>query len=175
MMARAWLSYVMLRLGPTGAAGLLLLAASSALLAWQALDTSPQRLLQRVAAARAELQRAPAVRPVVRSAQTFVADLPPAEQVPDFIEGVHRAAFAAGLQIDRVEYRAPTLAAGQVLRSQMVLPVSGSYPAIAQWLAQVQHDHPSAAIDELTLQRDAPAGEPLHGRVVLSHYSRNAP
>jgi Tfp pilus assembly protein PilO len=174
-LARAWLSYAALRLGRGGMAGIALLLGSGLVVGVQALRSDAGYLQQRIAQVRAELQRAPAAAKAARTAQSFMAQLPPAEQVPQFIEAVHRVAGQSGVQIERAEYRAPTLAGGQVLRSQVVLPVAGNYPGITRWLGEVLHEHPSAAIDELSLQRDAPASDLLRARVVLSHYSRSAP
>ena len=173
--AQAWFSYLGLRLGRCGVAGMSLLLGCVAVIAIQQLRSPGDTLSQRIDQARADLKGAAiAVKPVA-TAQTFLAQLPAAEQVPHFIEGMHRLAQSAGVQIERAEYRAPTLAAGQVLRSQVVLPLTGSYPGITRWLGQLLSQHPSAAIDELSLQREATAGEPLRARVVLSHYSRVAP
>jgi Tfp pilus assembly protein PilO len=173
--ARAWISYAGLRLGRCGVAGLLLLFGSALVVTSQALRGQADALAQRIGQARADLKNvAPAAKPPA-TAQTFLAQLPAAEQVPQFIGGVHRLARAAGVQIERAEYRAPVLASGQVLRSQVVLPLTGSYPGITRWLGQVLSQHPSAAIDELSLQRDTAATEPVRARVVLSHYSRALP
>ncbi len=173
--AKAWSSYIGLRLGRCGVAGLMLLLGCGAVFAVQLLRSQGDTLSQRIDQARADLKGAAAAVKPVATAQTFLAQLPAAEQVPQFIEGVHRLAQAAGLQIDRAEYRAPVLASGQVLRSQIVLPLTGSYPGITRWLGQVLSQHPSAAIDELSLQRETAAGEPVRARVVLSHYSRVTP
>ena len=173
--AKAWFSYAVLRLGRCGVAGVSLLCACAVVVAGQAVHSNRDTLTQRIDQARADLKNAaPAARPAA-TAQSFLAQLPAAEQVPRFIEGVHQLAQSAGVQIERAEYRAPVLASGQVLRSQVVLPLTGSYPGIARWLGQVLSQHPSAAIDELSLQREVAAGEPVRARVVLSHYSRVLP
>ena len=173
--ARAWLGYAGLRLGRCGLAGAALLGVCAVVWVAQAWRSSGDTLAQRVDRARAELKNsAPAAQPAA-TAQSFMAQLPPAEQVPQFIEGVHRLAQAAGVQIERAEYRAPSLASGQVLRSQLVLPLTGSYPGITRWLGQVLSEHPSAAIDELSLQRETTTGEPVRARVLLSYYSRAMP
>jgi len=173
--ARAWLGYAGLRLGRCGVAGAVLMGACALVALGQAWRSNGDTLALRIDRARVALRdAAPAARPVA-TAQSFLAQLPSAEQVPPFIEGVHRLAQAAGVQIERAEYRAPALASGQVLRSQLVLPLTGSYPGITRWLGQVLSEHPSAAIDELSLQREATAGDPVRARVVLSHYSRAMP
>ena len=174
-LAQAWLHYAALRLGRSGLTGVALLVACALVLGIHALRDDTGALQQCIAQARAELQRTPTAHAAARTPQSLLAELPAAEQVPDFIEAVHHRAEQAGLQIERAEYRAPVLASGQVLRSQMVLPVNGPYPALASWLADVLRDHPSAALDEITVQRDAVATDQLHARVVLSHYSRSGP
>ena len=173
--AKAWFSYVGLRLGRCGVAGLSLLFGCVVVIAIQLMRSQGDTLSQRIDQARADLKGAATAAKPVATAQSFLAQLPAAEQVPQFIEGVHRLAQSIGVQIERAEYRAPTLAYGQVLRSQVVLPLTGSYPDITGWLGQVLSQHPSAAIDELSLQRESTAGDPVRARVVLSHYSRVAP
>jgi Tfp pilus assembly protein PilO len=173
--ARAWFSYAGLRLGRCGVAGLMLLFACAIVIGTQAMRSNADTLRQRIDQARADLKNAATAVKPVPTAQSFLAQLPAAEQVPQFIEGVHRLAQTAGVQIERAEYRAPVLASGQVLRSQVVLPLVGSYPGITRWLGQVLSQHPSAAIDELSLQRGTTATEPVRARVVLSHYSRVLP
>lgn len=172
---KAWLAYAALRLGPAGLAGVALLLACAAVLAMQSLRADRATLALRIAQARGDLQRLPASAPPPLTAQTFMARLPSAEQVPAFIEVLHRQAERARLQIERAEYRAPTVAGGRVLRSQVVLPLTGSYPDIGRWLGLVLTQHPSVAIDEFSLQRDAAVADGLRARVVLSHYSRVGP
>ena len=173
--ARAWLSYAALRLGAAGIAGVLLLTGSALALAWTKWQGGDDSAMQHITQLRAALQQSPSVARQAATPQSFVAELPALEQAPRFIESLHRQAVRAGVQIERAEYRSPTLAAGLVMRSQLVLPLSGRYPDIARWLGQVLQHNPSVAIDELSLQRDAEGGDQLRARVVISHYSRVAP
>ncbi len=172
---RAWFAYAALRLGPAGLAGLALGVA--ALLLLVAERSALQHAAATQAAAdplRAAWQRGSAATPPVADAATLLAALPPAERVADFIEQLHGGAARAGVAVERAEYRTPVLAQGRVQRAQVVLPVAGAYPALRNWLAQLLEAHPSVAIDEMNLQRDAEPGR-VRGRVVLSHYSRSAP
>lgn len=171
---QAWFSYVVLRLGAAGFAGVLMLSGCGVAAVVLSLRTDRATNALRIAQARSDLQRLPTAAPPTLTAQTFVARLPAAEQVPVFIEALHRQAERARLQIERAEYRTPTLAGGRVLRSQVVLPLTGSYPDIGRWLGLVLSQHPSAAIDEFSLQRDT-VGDAVRARVVLSHYSRIDP
>lgn len=172
---RAWASYAALRLGRAGLAGLALALLAAALaLAERAArhDTAAARVA--ADGVRAQWQRDSAAPAPVADAGSLLAALPPAERVAGFIEDLHRGAARAGVTVERAEYRTPALAGGRVQRAQVVLPVVGRYPDVGTWLAALLKDHPSAALDELAVQRDVEPGR-VRARVVLSHYSRAAP
>ncbi len=177
--ARAWASYVAARLGHVGLAGIALCAIAVVLgLGHQGLTVRRDALQASADAARTRLLRAserPTVMPSGTEARSFVTQLPGLEAVPEFIESLHREAARAGLDIERAEYRAPPLASTELVRSQVVLPLRGSYRDLTLWLARVMAEHPAAGIDELSLQRDATGSGKLRARVVLSLYSRGAP
>lgn len=166
----AWGHHLFARLGPWGLAAALLwaLVPAAGALAWR-FDTDTERL--RVQAT-GLLQQRPETRPADASARpaSLLDSLPEAAQAADFVEHLHLEAQRAGVTIDRAEYRAPGSPA-PLNRLQVVLPASGSYAAMARWLDAVLRRHPSAAIDELALQRDG-SGAVLRARVVFSHYSR---
>jgi predicted membrane metal-binding protein len=173
---QAWAGYLAHRLGLWGGAGLVLCALALGLFAlaasWRAQaveDTAQAERLRRA------LTRAPDVpRAAPAGPSSFVAQLPGEDDAPQFIETLHREAARAGVLIERAEYRAPSLAGGQLRRTEVVLPVQGRYAEVARWLSAVLYEHPSAALDQLSLQRDAAGGPRLQARVVLSHYSRSA-
>ena len=173
--ARAWFSYAALRLGTAGIAGVVLLTGCAMAMAWLRWQERDDSTAQRIVQLRAGLQQAASPPRPAATAQSFVAELPALDQVPHFIETLHHQATRSGLQIERAEYRSPTLAAGLVMRSQLVLPLTGRYPDIARWLGQVLQQNPSAAIDELSLQRESADSDQVRARIVISHYSRVAP
>ena len=61
---------------------------------------------------------------------------------------------------------------GAVLwRQRMVMPVSGTYPAMKAWMAQLIQE-PALSIDELSLQRSDAASDQLQARVAVSLWWR---
>lgn len=175
---RAWLGYAGVRLGPAGIVGLLLIVlAALLLLGRQGLQLRQEALRVRIEVAQAELQRGPptSVPTAVQSTRSRLTQMAPLEELPEWIESVHREATAAGVEIERAEYRAPSMSTDELVRSQMVLPLRGNYVTITRWLVTVLREYPSAAVDELSLQREAVGSARLRARVVLSHYSRSSP
>lgn len=175
--AHAWWGYGLLRLGPWGALGVVALVLALVLgIAAQLLHGDAEALSQRLPGLRAQLERGVPTGPVApQGVAAFLAQFPGEDSAPEFIESLHREALTAGLQIERAEYRAPAVAAGKLIRLEVTLPLAGRYPAVNRWLSVVLHDHPSAAIDQISLQRDAAGGSGVRARVLISHYSRGAP
>jgi hypothetical protein len=154
-------------LGPLGIAALALIAAAAA---FQALVVSPMaarsaRLDEplRRQAAPADRQGAPADR------QGAPADAGPAgaaekiaavyaflrkdEQTTDWLAKLHAIGTATGLQMKSATYRTqPT--DGRIVRYEIVLPVTGSYPQIRDFLSRSSAEIPVLSVDQLTLKRE---------------------
>lgn len=86
------------------------------------------------------------------------------------------AAHDQGVSVSSVQYlgsRAPwSVRDGAVLwRQRMVMPVSGSYPALKAWMAQLLKE-PALSIDDLAMQRTDPASDQLQARVTVSLWWR---
>jgi hypothetical protein len=170
---RAWAAYALQRGGVAGAAGALLMAgAALAALATVLVDRDTVALLAAQQDARVAWQRA--VRPAVAPPAALLEALPPDDAVAAFIDDLHRLAARHRVVVERAEYRTPQTTPASLRRTQVVLPATGRYPDFGAWLAALLRAHPSAALDELTLQRDAEAGQ-VRLRVVLSVYTRSRP
>jgi hypothetical protein len=170
----AWAHHLAHRLGPLGLVGVCLVVLTAAVLVWaQLARAQTDALAQQAEQLRTVLAR-PAAAPqtAVAGVEAFMAALPGDGAAPLFIETLHREAARAQVQIERAEYRVPTLAGGKLRRTEVVLPVQGTYADVARWLSAVLYEHPSAALDQLSLQREASGALRLNARVVLSHYSR---
>jgi len=153
------LRYALARLGWPGAAGLALLAA-----AWLAhgLEIQPMREARIEMAQRAE-RLARQVQPVraIESTQpaSLSATLPGAERMPEAVARLFAAAKHAGLTLQQGAYRAvgdkPVgEKTSSLVRYQISLPVSGDYPAVRAFVAEVLERETSLALDGIRLTRE---------------------
>ncbi|TAK88739.1 MAG: hypothetical protein EPO09_17740 [Aquabacterium sp.] len=102
--------------------------------------------------------------------------LPDAAQRVPLQSAVLSAASKRGVAISGVQYqgaRQPwSEREGQVLwRQRMVMPASGSYPAVKAWLAAMLKE-PALSIDEVSLQRGDLASDQVQVRVAVSLWWR---
>ena len=169
--------YVGRRIGPVGWGGLAALTlASVVLLAGPiVVDPSNRGLSEELAQLKQQLDRShrpPTLAAVADPVALIVAQLPPPEQVPRFVREVQEEASRRGLQIDRTEYRVQKSLGARALRYQLTMPAHGSYPQLRAWLEALLHDYPSAALDELSLRREADGAGRLEAHVTLSLYSQ---
>lgn len=148
-----WLHYALARLGWPGAAGLLLLAAAGLLqaLAVEPLHAARATLAQR--SARLAQTTPPQHRSEAPPAAPFSATLPGAERMPEAVARLFAAARHAGLSLQQGAYRPAGEKASRLLSYQISLPVSGDYPAVRAFVAEVLEREPSLALAGLRLLR----------------------
>ena len=84
----------------------------------------------------------------------FHAGLASAGQAPEIVRRLHGHARAAGLSLERGEYRPIPDASGRLVRYQIVLPVRGSYPQVKEFLARAIRATPGLALDSVGFQRE---------------------
>jgi hypothetical protein len=172
----ARLLYVASRAGPIGWIGLGAAVLALVLMGVSRFQLDPAIRAETEDLARFEAQLAKASVPgaALRNptdAIGAVADqLPPAERMPTFIQDVQERAQRGGVRIDRTEYRVQSALGKRALRLQLVLPAHGTYPQLRGWLESLLHQHPSAALDELTLRRETEGSVQLESHVVFSYY-----
>jgi hypothetical protein len=175
---RARSMYALRRIGPVGWSGLaaLALALASAVDARIWLDPVNRSLAEDADQLSRQIVRAhrpdSLLNPIADPIGTIIGQLPAADQLPTFVEAVQAQAGRKGLSIDRTEYRVQKALAGRALRYQLTMPAHGAYPQIRTWLEALLHDYPSAALDELSLHREADGSGQLEARVTLSFYSQ---
>lgn len=91
---------------------------------------------------------------------------------PSATEAYVRLLFAAArrheISLDQGEYRWQVDAIAQTERYQIRLPIKGSYAAVRGFCEQVLRDLPFAALDDLSLKRDAVADDTLTATVQFS-------
>ncbi|MBV8209859.1 MAG: hypothetical protein JO133_07325 [Burkholderiaceae bacterium] len=174
--ARLW--HAARRIGPVGWSGIaaLMLAATVGIGGRLWLNASNRALIDEADQWKEQIARArrpdSAFNPIADPIGTVVAQLPPADQLPAFVEEVQAQAVHRGLQVDRTEYRVQKTLGGRALRYQLSMPAHGGYPQIRGWLEGLLHDFPSSALDDLSMLRAGDGSAQLDARVTLSFYSR---
>lgn len=160
------------RLGPAGLCGIVIAlaglathaglvqprASELAALAMPAAGASP------LATSRPETGEPPA---------NFSARLPPADSLPDWLERIEAAAAAAGVTLERTEYRVADEAAG-LARYQITLPVKGAYPQVRAFAAALLETVPALAITRLDLKREAIGVPAIEARLEVALYLKAA-
>ncbi len=77
---------------------------------------------------------------------------PPAAQLTDELERLHRLARRAGLELAQGEYRLERREAG-LWSYRVTLPVRGRYPQLRDFLAALLKDLPTASLDGVRFER----------------------
>jgi hypothetical protein len=140
-------------LGPLGSAALALLAAA---LAFAAFVVQPLELKSRSLAARVARTPAPEGAPASAAAEQLGAlyqYLGKAEQTTDWLAKLYAIGRATGVELQSASYRSEQ--AGRIERYQIVLPVSGSYLQMRQFLDRALAEIPVLSLDQMTLKRES--------------------
>jgi len=163
------------RLGIGGLTGLGLLAAALLLQAFQveSLQQTIHAQHARLAALRqAAVRREAAPAPLPLNP---LATLPATGEASRLIGEVERLARANGLTLPRGQYSVSTLTGTSLQRWQLVLPVTGSYPALHAFIATVLERLPNLTLDELKLKRDRIESTQLQAELRLGLFVEAAP
>jgi Tfp pilus assembly protein PilO len=139
-------------LGAAGMAALVLLAAAAA---FQGLVVAP--LEARSSALSEQLARQGAKSEPGTAAQKVAAVyafLRKDEPTTDWLAKLHGIGVATGVQLRSANYRSDG-AAGPIRRFEIVLPVSGSYAQIRDFLQRALAEIPVMSLDQLTLKRES--------------------
>jgi hypothetical protein len=84
----------------------------------------------------------------------FYDRLADARDAPEIAGRLHAHARAAGLNLEHGEYRPLSDASGKLLRYQIVLPLTGSYPQVRRFLGDALRDMPGLALEAIRFKRD---------------------
>jgi Tfp pilus assembly protein PilO len=133
--------------------------------------------LQTLALERAELatrlgsRGAQAARPTERSQlSNFYAFFPLTQAVPELLGEIARAAQRNGLSLDKGEYRLGQDKEFRLAQYQVTFPVRGTYAQVRGFVNAVLDAVPAAALDEITLKREAIGEQNLEARVRFTLY-----
>jgi Tfp pilus assembly protein PilO len=121
------------------------------LLAQQQLASLPERM----ARAGHELARTP-----TQQLNTFYRAFPNEKTAPDWIGKIADIAHQNKLLLTQGEYVASRDPSSRLVRLQMTLPLHGSYPQIRQFLAAIQTQLPTVALEQVGFERQK-IGDPL--------------
>jgi hypothetical protein len=141
-------------LGPMGwlSVALICLAAAFAFLVVKPLEGRNAALAERVAQL-SSAERPPSAAGKVASVYGF---LHKPEQTTDWLAKLHGIGTATGVQLRSATYKTQP-ADGRILRYEIVLPVSGSYAQIRDFLKRSLAEIPVLSLDQLTLKREKSA------------------
>lgn len=103
--------------------------------------------------------------------QRFYSLFPPATQLTDEVERLHRLARAAGLDLAQGEYRLERRTGG-LWAYRITLPVRGSYAQLRHFLSAVLSGMPIASVDALRFERRKAADTQLEAQVRVTLHAR---
>jgi hypothetical protein len=101
----------------------------------------------------------------------FYSLFPPVASMTDELEGVHRLARQAGLELAQGEYRLERPAYG-LWAYRLVLPVRGGYGEVRQFVAALLRDMPTASLEALRFERKKAADAQLDAQLRITLHLR---
>ncbi|MEW5789118.1 MAG: GspMb/PilO family protein [Pseudomonadota bacterium] len=160
---QAWMGWALARLGRPGQFGLALLAGGliTCIGVVHPLEADNQAL----AAQAQQLARRPPPPSAEVSEQAWLARLPADHAGHGYLAKLFAAAEAAGIALEEGRYRDARDPDSGLNRLSIVLPVSGSYPALRAFLAKALTQEPSLALEGLRLFRDSIEDGEVQGEV----------
>jgi hypothetical protein len=96
---------------------------------------------------------------------------PPASELTDEVERLHRLARSSGLDLAQGEYRLERRASG-LWAYRVTLPVRGSYSQLRAFLGVLLTSMPTASIDALRFERKKAADTQLEAQVRVTLHAR---
>lgn len=153
------------RIGMAGVAAIGLLAAA---LFFSSFIVKPleQKNLSLTEAATRSGRKADAAQPNQKVAAVY-AYLNKSEVTTDWLAKLHGIGTATGVQLRSASYKTQP-AEGRIVRYEIVLPVSGSYGQIRDFLKRSVAEIPVMSIDQVTLKRDENKGGAIHAEMRLT-------
>lgn len=139
-------------LGPFGVAAFVVLAAA---LAFVALVVQPLEAKSRSVAARLARTPVPDEGSSASAAKlgAFYDYLAKPEQTTDWLAKLYAIGHATGVELQSATYRSEQ--AGRIERYQILLPVSGSYAQMREFLDRALAEIPVLSLDQMTLKRES--------------------
>jgi hypothetical protein len=151
-------------LGPLGNAGAGLLAAAAAffVLALQPLEERNNAVQARVPT------RGEAPSTGGDKLATVYRYLKKPEETTDWLAKLYAIGAATGVQVSSATYRTQTASAGPLERTEIVLPLSGSYGQMRDFLKRSLAEIPVMSLDQVSLKRESRRDGTLQAEVRLT-------
>jgi Tfp pilus assembly protein PilO len=99
--------------------------------------------------------------------------LPQANTLHDWLGLIDKAAFKQGLRLNRGDYKFSQIKQGKITsdqcasRYEIVLPVTGQYVQIRQFIANVLYSQPALALSSVKIQRENVLAANVEARLVF--------
>ena len=102
----------------------------------------------------------------------FYAQFPAAETLPNCLRLIDNIALKQRLTLNRGDYKLTQIKSLQsnqatLARYEIVLPVTGQYVQIRQFIAQVLHELPALALSDLQLKRESAQSPSVEARLIF--------
>lgn len=154
-------------LGGTGIAGLVLLAATLAFVALvvQPLEAKSRALAERLART-ADLPASGAAEGADEKLGQFYDYLAKPEQTTDWLAKLYAIGHATGVELQSASYRSEQ--AGRIERYQILLPLTGSYAQLREFLDRALAEIPVLSLDQMTLRRESRGDGAVHAELRLT-------
>jgi hypothetical protein len=139
-------------LGGLGVLALVLLAAALAfsVAVVQPLEAKGRKLAARLANAELPAQGAPAAADKLGAFYDYLAK---PEQTTDWLAKLYAIGHATGVELQSATYRSEQ--AGAIERYQIVLPLTGRYAQMREFLDRALAEIPVLSLDQMTLKRES--------------------
>jgi Tfp pilus assembly protein PilO len=105
-----------------------------------------------------------------RQVDAFYRTLQRAEGMPDWLAKLYAIGQASGLGLQSATYRSHP-GAGRLERYEVMLPISGSYAQIREFVARALAEIPVASLDRLALRRAQTTEGTVDAEVQLTLYT----
>jgi Tfp pilus assembly protein PilO len=89
------------------------------------------------------------------------------EEPSDWLATLYGIGAATGVQLKSASYRTQSTA-GRIVRYEIVLPVSGSYPQIRDFLKRSLAEIPVMSLDQLALKRESRNDAAVHAELRIT-------
>ncbi|OQW86634.1 MAG: hypothetical protein BWK72_16230 [Rhodoferax ferrireducens] len=171
----AWLRYQLHRHGWPAVVGLVLIIGAVGL-QFAGVEQARTRVAELRAEAVAQRQRQ-AQQPdpgetADKRLAAFYDSLPNADGALEAIETIHRSAGENGVKLATGEYRLVRQGSTKLQRYQINLPARASYPHLRAWLADVMNAVPTAALSDISFQREDIGSDTVEASVRLTLFLR---
>ena len=153
-------------LGPAGMAGLVLLAAAALfmLLVLQPLEERAREVQTRAAGRPAAAPQSGATGEKVAELYRYL-DKP--EETTDWLAKLYAIGKATGVELQSASYKLQA-GGGRIERYEIVVPVSGSYPQMRDFLKRSLAEIPVLSLDQISLRRESRKEGAVHAELRMT-------